>query len=179
PGPGLGGHCIPIDPFYLTWKAREFGLTTKFIELAGEINTSMPKYVVQKLHEALDQRFQKGLKGTRVLLVGLAYKKNVDDIRESPSFVLMEELKKRGALVEYYDPYVPEILPMREHQEFIGQKSIKFPEDLSQYEVALICTDHDQVDYELLTRSLPLVVDSRNATGRITDESLRAKIVLA
>ena len=117
PGPGLGGHCIPIDPFYLTWKAREFDVATRFIELAGEINTAMPEHVVRRVAETLDRRFAKGLNGSKLLLMGMAYKKNVDDMRESPSLVLMEMLQERGAEVDYHDPYVPEILRTREHPD--------------------------------------------------------------
>lgn len=179
PGPGPGGHCIPIDPFYLTWKARGYGLSTKFIELAGEINTSMPDYVIQKLSLALDTHFQKGLNKTKILIVGIAYKKNVDDIRGSPAFVLMEKLQKRGANVHYYDPYVPEILPMREHKELIGMKSILFPNELSSFDSTLICTDHAQVDYTTLVERVPLIIDTRNATKNILEPSLRKKIIKA
>lgn len=178
PGPGLGGHCIPIDPFYLTWKAREFGLSTRFIELAGEINTSMPDYVIQKLHHALDQRFQKSLKGSRILIVGVAYKKNVDDARESPAFVIMEKLQKAGANLVYVDPFVPEIQMSREHPSLAGIKASPLTPDLLQsVDVALIVTDHDHVDYKMIVEHAPLTVDSRNATGFIHDKDLRAKIV--
>ena len=124
PGPGLGGHCIPIDPFYLTWKAREFSIATRFIELAGEINTNMPRHVIERLIEAMDSVHQRGLQGSRVLLVGLAYKKNVDDVRESPSLRLMEMLEARGASVDYFDPYVPEIPRMREHPRLEGRRCV-------------------------------------------------------
>ena len=123
PGPGLGGHCIPIDPFYLTWKAREYGRNTRFIELAGEINTSMPQHVVQRVADALNSQ-RKPLNGSRILVLGLAYKPNVDDERESPSYVLMDLLSERGATVEYYDPYVPIIHPTREHPHWAGKKSV-------------------------------------------------------
>jgi UDP-N-acetyl-D-glucosamine dehydrogenase len=176
PGPGLGGHCIPIDPFYLTWKAREFGHHTRFIELSGEINTLMPNYVLEKLSLALDERFKKGINGARVLIVGLAYKKNVDDIRETPSFVLMEKLKKRGAILTFFDSYVPEILPMREHKDFIGMKRSDPP--FNDVDVALIATDHDCVDYKSLTEQVPLVVDTRNATAGLDPELLK-KVVKA
>lgn len=180
PGPGLGGHCIPIDPFYLTWKAREFGLSTHFIELAGEINTSMPLYVIQKLQSALDRRFQKSLSGSRVLIIGAAYKKNVDDPRESPSFVIMENLLEKGAHVDYHDPFVPEILPMREHPTLVGMKSVALsPAILASYDAAFIITDHDNVDYEEIVRHTPLTVDTRNATKAIMDSALRKKIVKA
>ena len=125
PGPGWGGHCIPIDPFYLTWKAREYGQHTRFIELAGEINTAMPEYVVHRVADALNTR-NKAVKGSRVLILGLAYKPNVDDERESPSYVLMDLLSQRGAELEYYDPYVPMIKPTREHSHWAGKKSIEW-----------------------------------------------------
>jgi UDP-N-acetyl-D-glucosamine dehydrogenase len=180
PGPGLGGHCIPIDPFYLTWKAKEFGLSTKFIELAGEINTAMPSYVSTVLAESLSERFQKSLKGSKILILGMAYKKNVDDIRESPALVVIEHLMNRGVNVEYYDPYVPEIHPMREHPTVVGMKCSEITrEKLSQYDAVFIITDHDNVDYDFICRHSSLIVDTRNATHAITDEEVRAKIVKA
>jgi len=180
PGPGLGGHCIPIDPFYLTWKAREFGLSTRFIELAGEINTSMPFYVCNTLAETLDKQFQKSLKGSKILIVGVAYKKNVDDARESPAFVIMEYLEKRGAILDYYDPFVPEILPMREHPSLVSRKSITLSKEaLKGYDAAFVITDHDDVDYSMIVESTPVTVDTRNATASITNASLRNKIVKA
>jgi UDP-N-acetyl-D-glucosamine dehydrogenase len=167
PGPGLGGHCIPIDPFYLTWKAREYEQPTRFIELAGEINSAMPRLVVARVGEELNARFAKGLKGARVLLVGLAYKKNVDDIRESPGFRLIELLEERGATVDFYDPFVPVIPSTREHAALAGRPSVPFtPEVVGGYDVALIATDHDNVDYGLLVDHAPLVVDTRNAIAR-------------
>jgi UDP-N-acetyl-D-glucosamine dehydrogenase len=167
PGPGLGGHCIPIDPFYLTWKAREFDVATRFIELAGEINTAMPSYVVQLTADGLNDRFGKALKSARLLIVGLAYKKNVADIRESPAFRLIDLLERRGALVDYYDPFVPEIPPTREHAALAGRRSIEWSgEVLSGYDAAVICTDHDKIDYDLLTNSCKMVVDTRNALER-------------
>jgi UDP-N-acetyl-D-glucosamine dehydrogenase len=148
PGPGLGGHCIPIDPFYLTWKAREFNIATRFIELAGEINTAMPQRVVDKAIEALNQRAGKALKGARILIVGIAYKKNVDDTRESPAFKIMELLEKRGAQLSFYDPFVAEIPKLREHPEFAGRCGIDWTKRvLAEFELAIICTDHDAVDY--------------------------------
>jgi UDP-N-acetyl-D-glucosamine dehydrogenase len=178
PGPGLGGHCIPIDPFYLTWKAREFGVATRFIELAGEVNQVMPEYVVGMLADALDRRFAKGLNGARILLLGLAYKKNVDDIRESPAFRLIELLHERGAKVDYYDPYVPVIPRTREHAPLAGIKSVKWrPESFARYDAVLICTDHDKVDYAAVVRHARLVVDSRNATKAV--KTGRERIVLA
>ncbi len=167
PGPGLGGHCIPIDPFYLTWKAREYDISTRFIELAGEINTSMPRHVVDRLAGALSERLGKGVKGARVLLLGMAYKKNVDDIRESPSFKIMELLEKRGAVVAYHDPFVPEIPRTREHPEFAGRRSVDLqPARLQDFDVALICTDHDSVDYRHVAAHCQLIIDTRNACAR-------------
>jgi len=163
PGPGLGGHCIPIDPFYLTWKAREFGITTKFIELAGEINAGMPDYVIHQALLALNEH-GKSLKGSRVLLVGLAYKKNVDDARESPTFVLWKRLEKHGAEVDYYDPYCPAIRPSREHSDLAGKKSISWEDIASDsYDLAIIATAHDCVDHDDLAVKLPLVLDTRGA----------------
>lgn len=167
PGPGLGGHCIPIDPFYLTWKSHEFELPTRFIELAGEINLSMPRYVVAMLAKALDQRQGRGLRDARILLIGLAYKKNVPDIRESPSFKLIELLEGRGARVDYHDPHVLTIPKTREHAEFAGRRSVVLdPEAVAGYDAVLISTDHDSVDYATLTAHARLIVDTRNAMAR-------------
>lgn len=167
PGPGLGGHCIPIDPFYLTWKSREYGLPTRFIELAGEINLSMPRYVVSNLEKALDQFQSVSLGAARVLLVGLAYKKNVSDIRESPTFALMELLTKRGTAVDYYDPHVGKIPVTREHARFEGDVSVEVsPETLEAYNAVVISTDHDDIDYQMIADHAQLVVDTRNAFGR-------------
>jgi UDP-N-acetyl-D-glucosamine dehydrogenase len=169
PGPGLGGHCIPIDPFYLTWKSREFDMPTRFIELAGEINLGMPRYVIARLEEALDTRAGKSLGQARILVVGLAYKKNVADVRESPSFKLMELLEKRGAAVSFHDPHVPMIPPTREHAAFTGRRSTPLTrESMLDYDAVLIATDHDDVDYGLIAGNGegPLVVDARNAFGR-------------
>lgn len=178
PGPGLGGHCIPIDPFYLTWKAREFDVATRFIELAGEINTAMPEHVVRRVAETLDRRFAKGLNGSKLLLMGMAYKKNVDDMRESPSLVLMEMLQERGAEVDYHDPYVPEILRTREHPDLSGMRSVSLtPDRIAAYDAVLISTDHDDVDYDMLVANARLVVDTRNATKAVTAN--RDKIVKA
>ena len=164
PGPGLGGHCIPIDPFYLTWKAKEFGLSTRFIELAGEINVSMPGYVVAKLAEALDARQMKGLNGARLLLIGLAYKKNIDDVRESPALKLIALLEKRGAAVDYHDPHVPTLPPTREHGAIAGRKSAALTAAaLAAYDAVVIVTDHDGVDYRLLADHARLIIDTRNA----------------
>jgi UDP-N-acetyl-D-glucosamine dehydrogenase len=167
PGPGLGGHCIPIDPFYLTWKAREYGIATRFIELAGEINTNMPRYVVERLTEALDRQQQRGLSNSRILILGLAYKKNVDDTRESPALRLIEMLESRGTRTDFFDPYVTEIPATREHAGLRGRRSISWdPSALEGYHAAVIVTDHDDVDYATLVARLPLVVDSRNVCER-------------
>ena len=167
PGPGLGGHCIPIDPFYLTWKAREYGQHTKFIELAGEINTSMPEYVVHRVAEALNEG-SKAVKGSRVLVVGLAYKADVDDERESPSYTLMEMLKQRGAHVDYYDPYVPVIRPTREHAHWAGTKSVVWDQKTVQsFDLVLISTKHSCVSYRELAEWSRCIVDTRNAMAGI------------
>jgi UDP-N-acetyl-D-glucosamine dehydrogenase len=164
PGPGLGGHCIPIDPFYLTWKAREYDISTRFIELAGEINTAMPRYVIERLQSALNERQGKGLKGAAVLILGVAYKKNVEDMRESPTLKIIELLEACGARVVYHDPFVAEIPRSREHPEFAGRRSVPLnAETARSADVALICTDHDGVDYRVVVEHCPLVVDTRNA----------------
>lgn len=163
PGPGLGGHCIPIDPFYLTWKAREYGQHTRFIELAGEINTAMPDYVVHRVGDALNER-AKSIKGSRILVLGLAYKPNVDDERESPSYILMEMLKHRGAEVAYHDPYVPVIKPTREHPHWAGTKSVSWDKStLQSFDLVLIATNHASVNYRELAEWCPCIVDTRNA----------------
>ncbi|MFN3514872.1 MAG: nucleotide sugar dehydrogenase [Phenylobacterium sp.] len=167
PGPGLGGHCIPIDPFYLTWKAREYDMETRFIELAGQINTGMPRIVVDRLAEALNQATSKGLKGARVLLIGAAYKKNVDDTRESPSLVLMELIEQRGAACDFHDPHIAEIPETREHAALAGRRSVALDAGAVQaYDAVLISTDHDAVDYGLLADHARLIVDTRNAFAR-------------
>lgn len=159
PGPGLGGHCVPIDPFYLTWKAREFGMHTRFIELAGEINAAMPGYVVQKTMEALN-RNAKSLHGSCVLVLGIAYKKNVDDMRESPAVEVMSLLLERGAHVQYSDPFFPSFPAMREYH--FDLKSIPLSsESLSEFDAVVLCTDHDAFDYELILRSSAILIDSR------------------
>lgn len=167
PGPGLGGHCIPIDPFYLTWKAREYGIATRFIELAGQINSSMPRHIVHKLACAIDAHSGKGLNGTRILVLGIAYKKNVDDTRESPGLRIIEMLEQRGAKVSYYDPYVPIIPETREHKLLAGRRSQDWrPTDFSSYDAILIVTDHDDVDYGELVTNAQLVIDTRNVCRR-------------
>ena len=168
PGPGLGGHCVPIDPFYLTWKAKEYGVHARFIELAGEVNTSMPHYVVQRVVEALNSG-SKSLNGSRILLLGLAYKANVDDMRESPTFVLMDLLKRRGAAVAYYDPFIPTITPSRKHAHWTGTRSVTWSVDsLRQFDLAIIATNHDSVDYQALLDAVPCIVDTRNALSRFS-----------
>jgi UDP-N-acetyl-D-glucosamine dehydrogenase len=167
PGPGLGGHCIPIDPFYLTWKAREFGINTRFIELAGEINTAMPGYVVARLAEELSCQRSKALNGARILLLGLAYKKNIDDMRESPALILIELLERAGAKVSYHDPFIPAVKPSREHASLTGRKSVPLTaKSLSSADAVLIVTDHDDVDYSMVAKHGRLVLDTRNAMTR-------------
>jgi UDP-N-acetyl-D-glucosamine dehydrogenase len=167
PGPGLGGHCIPIDPFYLTWKAREFGQNTRFIELAGEINTAMPMYVINRTTEALNA-MKKPMNGSRVLILGLAYKPNVDDYRESPSYVLLDLLKARGAQVAYHDPYVPVIHATREHPHWAGTRSVGWNrETLQNFDVVIIATNHQAVNYQELADWASCVVDTRNAMADV------------
>jgi UDP-N-acetyl-D-glucosamine dehydrogenase len=163
PGPGLGGHCIPIDPFYLTWKAREYGQNTRFIELAGEINTSMPQYVINRTAEALNAQ-RKPVNGSCVLVVGLAYKPNVDDDRESPSYVLMDLLGERGADVAYYDPYVAVIPKTREHPHWAGTRSVAWnKETISSFDAVIIATHHQAINYQELSDWTECIVDTRNA----------------
>jgi len=167
PGPGLGGHCIPIDPFYLTWKAREYGVHTRFIELAGEINRSMPKYVVHRAMEALNTR-GKAVKGSRVLLLGLAYKANVDDMRESPTFELMDRFRDLGAHVDFHDPHVPVVGPTREHMNWAGKESVAWSkETLASYDCVVISTHHAAFDLNELAAAADLIVDTRNAMAGI------------
>ena len=170
PGPGLGGHCIPIDPFYLTWKARQYGVDSRFIELAGEVNLSMPEYVVQKIEFGLDKEDKK-ISTSRILLLGLAYKKNVDDDRESVTFKVMELLTKQGAQVDYNDPYIPAIKPRREYKQFVGKKSVTL-ENIDQYDIAVILTDHSTYDFEKIVEQSKVVVDTRNACGAIKSNKI-------
>ena len=163
PGPGLGGHCIPIDPYYLTWKAKEYGMMTRFIELAGEINTSMHEYVVHRTMEALNE-IGKPLKGTKLLVVGLAYKGDVDDTRESPSLALIELFEQKGAHVSYYDPFIPTIPKTREHPNLTGRKSISLDE-LENFDAAVISTKHSIVDHRIIAQKCQLVIDTRKALG--------------
>ena len=168
PGPGLGGHCIPIDPFYLTWKAREFEFNTRFIELAGEINWQMPHHVVERTMEALNEQ-SKPLKGARVLILGLAYKKNIDDLRESPSIRLIELFRDKGAVVAYHDPYCPKMKEMRHQPKYmLEMESVELASGVAEADVVVIATDHDCIDYAQLVREAKLVVDTRNATKNVT-----------
>ena len=167
PGPGLGGHCIPIDPFYLTWKAREFDHNTRFIELAGEINSAMPGHVVERLAEVLNT-VCKPLNGSRVLVLGLAYKPNVDDERESPSYRIMEMVKQRGADVAYHDPYVPVIRPTREHRQWAGTKSVSWDRaTIAGFDAVVIATAHACINYQELGDWAELIVDTRNAMAAV------------
>jgi UDP-N-acetyl-D-glucosamine dehydrogenase len=167
PGPGLGGHCIPIDPFYLTWAARKVGINTRFIELAGEINTSMPLYVVNRLSEALNEQ-GKPVKGSRILVLGVAYKKDVDDPRESPAFPILELLQRRGAAVSYNDPFIPSLPAMRHHSIRLDSQPLT-ESLLAAQDAVLIITDHTAYDYAWIVRHAKLVVDTRNATGNLAD----------
>lgn len=159
PGPGLGGHCIPIDPFYLTWKAREFGLHTRFIELSGEVNKAMPEYVLSKLMDGLNNS-GKALKGSRVLVLGIAYKKNVDDMRESPSVEVMELIRDKGGVVAYSDPHVPVFPKMREHSFELSSEALT-AENLASFDAVVLATNHDGFDYELIKQQAQLIVDTR------------------
>jgi UDP-N-acetyl-D-glucosamine dehydrogenase len=169
PGPGLGGHCIPIDPFYLTWKARAYGLPTRMIDVAGDIASALPRSVVERTSEALDHRLGKSLSASKILIVGVAYKKNIDDLRESPALHIMDILKRRGAQVSYYDPHVPTAAPVgHEHPLLADMTSIAWsPEALKTFDCAVIVTDHDDVHYDVLLQNLPLVIDTRNATAKL------------
>lgn len=175
PGPGLGGHCIPIDPFYLTWRARQYGMPTRFIELAGEINTGMPEYVITKTMEALNEK-KKSLKGSKILVLGLAYKKDVDDVRESPSVEIIELLREKGAKVDYNDPYIPRTHKQRKHDLKMKSKKLN-TQMLKSYDAVLICTDHSDYDYGWIVEKARLVIDTRNATDGIKKN--RKKIVKA
>ena len=175
PGPGLGGHCIPVDPFYLSWKAREYDFATRFIELAGEVNTAMPYHVVEAVASAMNDR-QKALKGSRVLVLGVAYKKDVDDLRESPTLKIMQLLIERGTRLDYNDPYFPQLHKMR-HYDYANMRSVELtPANLAAYDCVVIATDHSNYDYPAIVESAQLIVDTRNATRRIARH--RNKIVL-
>ncbi|MEQ9310835.1 MAG: nucleotide sugar dehydrogenase [Balneolaceae bacterium] len=171
PGPGLGGHCIPIDPFYLTWKAREFDKNTRFIELAGEVNTDMPRYVVERTIHALNTH-KKAMNGSKVLVIGLAYKPDVDDMRESPTFKIFDLLKEKGAEISYYDPFIPEVLPTREHADWTGTKSIDWNKEvISKFDVVVISTDHSLIDFTELGEWSDCLVDTRNAMNGIVQRN--------
>lgn len=173
PGPGLGGHCIPIDPFYLSWKAKELDFSTRFIELAGEVNTSMPYHVIDSVAAALNER-AKPLKGSKILVLGLSYKKDIDDLRESPSLTLIEQLRRRGAIIDYNDPYFATVGRGRHYD--LNMKSVPL-DSIKDYDCVLIATDHSDYDYEKIAREAQLVVDTRNATRRICNPHLLEKIV--
>jgi UDP-N-acetyl-D-glucosamine dehydrogenase len=168
PGPGLGGHCIPIDPFYLTWVARKLGMTTRFIELAGEINTRMPHYVIEQVGDQLN-KVGKPINGSKICVLGVAYKKDVDDPRESPSFELMDLLRDRGAKLTYNDPYVPKLPKMRHHDVPDMESSPLTPQFLADQDCVLIATDHSNYDYDFIVKHSRLVVDTRNATKQVKE----------
>lgn len=172
PGPGLGGHCIPIDPFYLTWKAREYGLHTRFIELSGEVNQAMPEYVVNKLMDGLNNA-GKPLKNSKVLVLGIAYKKNVDDMRESPSVHIMEQLRAKGALVAYSDPHVPVFPKMREHHFDLSSVELT-AQTLEDYDAVVLATDHERFDYDLIKSKAKLIIDSRGKYREPADNVIKA-----
>jgi UDP-N-acetyl-D-glucosamine dehydrogenase len=167
PGPGLGGHCIPIDPFYLSWKAKEYDFATRFIQLAGEINTSIPYYVVERIGKVLNDR-SRSIRGSKILLLGVAYKKDVDDVRESPALEIMELLQEKGAVLSYSDPYIPRLHKMRAY-DFSKMSSTPLTDEvLRSQNVVLITTDHSSIDYQRVVDHAPLVVDTRNATRNVT-----------
>ena len=170
PGPGLGGHCIPIDPFYLTWKAHEYEISTKFIELAGEINTNMPYYVVERTMQVLNGK-GKCLKGSKVLVLGLSYKKDIDDLRESPSLKLIKILQDNGAIVDYNDEYTKEIPQLRKYK--LNKKSVKLTrENLQKYDVVLLSTDHSYYDVEFIAKNSKIIIDTRNAFGKVKSKNI-------
>ena len=176
PGPGVGGHCIRIDPYYLTWKAREHGVSTRFIELAGEINIAMPKHVINRLMEELNLRQKKALSDSKILLCGLAYKKDIDDLRESPSMELFKLLEMHGAQVDFYDPFIPTVPATHDYMEYEGRTSIEWSlPDLKKYDAALSATDHTLVDYKALVNTVPMTVDTRNCTKELSKE-LQSKV---
>ena len=178
PGPGLGGHCIPIDPFYLSWKAREHDVNTRFIELAGEINVSMPKYVVERTVIALNDRFAKSVKNSKILICGLTYKKNVNDTRESPAWPIMKLLQDQGALLDVLDPFLNEIPKTRKYPEFEGWKTVDLADvDIAKYDAVIIVTDHDSIDYERIAKQASLIIDTRNVM-KFADDT-KQKIVKA
>lgn len=172
PGPGLGGHCIPIDPFYLTWKARQYGVNTRFIELAGEINHAMPEWVVNKIATALNER-SKAVKGSRILVLGIAYKKNVDDVRESPAAAIMELLRDRGAVLSYSDPHIPRFPRMREHRFDLSSVEIT-KHELAGHDCVVLVTDHDAFDFEAIAAHARLLVDTRGRYPAGLDNVVKA-----
>jgi UDP-N-acetyl-D-glucosamine dehydrogenase len=172
PGPGLGGHCIPIDPFYLTWKAREYGLHTRFIELSGEINRAMPEYVIGKLMKAMNER-RKALMGSKVLVLGIAYKKNVDDMRESPAVEVMELLRDAGAEISYSDPHVPVFPKMREHKFDLSSVELR-PETVASFDAIVLTTDHTKFDYDMIRANAQLIIDSRGVYRDPTENLVKA-----
>jgi UDP-N-acetyl-D-glucosamine dehydrogenase len=175
PGPGLGGHCIPVDPFYLTWKARQYELTTRFIELAGEVNHAMPAFVVEKLMDALNER-GRSLKGARIMVLGVTYKRDLDDTRESPALKVIDLLERKGAEVSYHDPHVPALGRSRKYN--FNMQSVPLTRDsLASFDAVVITTDHSNIDYDLVVAASALVVDTRNATAKVRNE--REKIVRA
>ena len=176
PGPGLGGHCIPVDPFYLSWKAKEYDFSTRFIQLAGEVNTAIPHYVVERIGAALNAR-SKSVRGSKILILGVAYKKDVDDVRESPALEIMELLQHRGAVLAYSDPYIPRLHKMRAY-DFSHMSSLDLTEEtLKSHDLILITTDHTNVDYQWIVEHSQFVIDTRNATRKVTRG--REKIVRA
>ena len=172
PGPGLGGHCIPIDPFYLTWKAREYGVNTRFIELAGEVNSSMPEYVISKVAQGLNGH-KKSINGSRILVLGIAYKKNVDDMRESPSVEIMEQLQEQGAIVEYSDPYVP-VFPKMRRYSFDLESVELTKESIQSYDCVVVATNHDDFDYAPIAEHAKLIVDTRGVYRGSSDNVIHA-----
>ena len=170
PGPGLGGHCIPIDPFYLTWKAKEYGMNTRFIELAGEINTSMPSYVVKRSTEALND-IGKSVKGSKILALGLSYKKNVDDLRESPSLEIIEQLSKKGAIIDFSDPFFDKIPETRKYSFEIKSAPIR-KDSLLNYDLVILLTDHDEYDYAMIEENAKMIIDTR---GKFSNENKKVR----
>ena len=172
PGPGLGGHCIPIDPYYLSWKANNFGIDARFIQLAGDINSAMPDYVIDRLEKAFEDH-NKLIKKSKILIVGLAYKADVDDDRESPSYVFMEKLESMGATTDYFDPHIPVIRPSREHSHLAGRNSIQFSSEvLSEYDAAIILTAHADVNHEILIDNMPIIIDTRNVLSKYRNKKI-------
>ena len=172
PGPGLGGHCIPIDPFYLTWKAREYGIHTRFIELAGEINSYMPEWVVLKIFDALNSN-EKAIKGSSILILGISYKKNIDDMRESPSVSIMELLRNKGAIIEYSDPHVPNFPKMREHKFDLSSVTLN-PENISKFDCVVLATDHDKFNYDMIKENAKLIIDTRGKFKETNSKIIKA-----